>query len=555
MQMDVKNYIRNDIRWSVRGISADTLNEILDSIDENKHCEIIRNGYDKKVIRYAQNHGSFYIKRYSVRNGLESLKSIFSLSKAQREWNCGHRLLRNNLLAAEPVAVGEKKRFGMLKDCHIISKEIPNCTTVKECLTTFQQSIANLPKKNIVLKNLISYVKAVHDHGIFHGELHAENILVDTNEGTLFYLLDLGRAVFKKKPPLSLRIRELARLFYSLMNICTNEEITGLIHDYASQLLAAGDRKIFSKAVLKEMYRIKHRLWRSRTKKCLKSNNVFKAIAHARYTVNMRNEWDVDTLTDLINRHMRSFTERPGTIIKTSPKTGITRTPVSHENTKSVCIKEYRYPSALKRFLYSFLSSPARRAWLAAHGLMAAHFLTPKPIALFEERRAGILKKSFILMEDIAACLPCNNYVSKAFRDPYHKATAGKRRRFIACLALSFRQLHDSGVYHRDLKANNILVRELQDTWAFFYLDLDRVSFNKEITRKKRIKNLSQLNASIPNCITYTDRLRFYRIYTGTKNLDGKNKRIVQAIVQLSIQRRHVWNPKAPTTQILHISI
>ena len=554
MQMNINNYIRNNIRWLVKGILSDTLKEIFDSVHENKNCEVIRSGYYKKVLRYTHNEASFYIKLYTVRNGLESIKSLFSLSKAQREWNYAHRLLRNNLLTAKPVAIGEKRRFGMLKDCYIISKAIPNSTTVKELLIAFQQSPANSSKRNTLLKNLISYIKMVHDHGIFHGELHAENILVDRDNTALFYLLDLGRAVFKKRPPLSLRIQELSRLLYSVTDTCTNEEITESINHYAAQMLAPKDREKFSKAVFKEIHRIKRRLWHSRTRKCLKTNNVFRVTTHANYRVNMRNEWDVSTLAALINKHILSFKERFDTIIKVSPKIGITRIPVSHESIKSVYIKEYRYPSALKRCFYSFCSSPARRAWFAAHGLMAANFRTPKPIALFEEKRAGILKKSFVIMEDVSTCLPCNKYVSEKFSACCNKATTGEKRRFISCLALSFRQLHDSGIYHRDLKANNIMIRELQDTWDFFYLDLDRVSFHKKITIKKKIKNLSQLNASIPNCITYADRLRFYRVYAGVKNLTKEDKKILRAIVRLSIQRKHVWNPKAQITQILQIN-
>ncbi|CAG1021410.1 partial Lipopolysaccharide core heptose(I) kinase RfaP, partial [Patescibacteria group bacterium] len=458
MQVSINNYIRNNIGWSVKGILSDTLKEIFDSIHENKNCEVVRSGYYKKVLRYTHNQESFYIKLYTVRNVLESVKSLFSLSKAQKEWNYGHRLLRNNLLTAELVAVGEKRRFGMLKECYIISRAIPNSTTVKE-LFSFQQSPANSLKKITLLKNLISYVKTVHDHGIFHGELHAENILVDRDNTALFYLLDVGRAVFKKRPPVSLRIRELSRLFYSVTDTCTNDEITGLIDNYTRQLLSPKDKEIFRRAVLKEIYKIKYRLWHSRTKKCLKTNNVFKVTTHASYTVNMRNEWDVSTLAALIKKHMLSFKERPGTIVKSSAKTGITLIPVSHEGIKSVCIKEYRYPSAVKRFFYSFWSSPARRAWVAAHGLIAANFRTSKPIALFEEKRTGILKKSFIIMEDISACLPCNKYVSKNFGDLCNKATSGKKRRFISCLAMSFKQLHDSGIYHRDLKANNIMIR------------------------------------------------------------------------------------------------
>ena len=136
------------------------------------------------------------------------------------------------------------------------------------------------------------------------------------------------------------------------------------------------------------------------------------------------------------------------------------------------------------------------------------------------------------------------------FSNPYDKIAARKKKRFISSLAMSFRRLHDSGVYHGDLKANNIMIRESQGTLDFFYLDLDRVSFHEKITKKRLIKNLSQLNASLPGCITYTDRLRFYQTYTGMKNMTGENKRILKTIVEFSIRRKHVWNPKTQIPQI-----
>lgn len=149
--MSVNIFISDDIRWLAKEVSSDALKEMFHAIRENKQCEIIHNGHYKKVLRYTHNQGSFYIKQYTARNWLEGVKSLFSLSKAQREWNYGHRLLRSQLHTAEPVAVGEKRRFGMLKDCYIISKAIPNSTTVKELLSTIQQSPARISRENNVV--------------------------------------------------------------------------------------------------------------------------------------------------------------------------------------------------------------------------------------------------------------------------------------------------------------------------------------------------------------------------------------------------------------------
>ena len=469
IQSDTHNYITNNIRWLIKDISLDILKEMLDSIDRKNNCEIIHNGYFKRVLKYTGNQQSFYIKQYTTRNTIDAVKSLFLVSKAQREWNKSHLLLRNNLLTAEPVAVGEKRRFGILKECFIISKAIPHSTSVKDLLFDIQQSSTNsvLSKKNSLIKNLISYVKTMHEYGIVHGELHAENILVDPNNVTAFYLLDLGRAKFTRKIPLSWRIRELSRLIYSIVDTCTNEEIKELIDNYTNQLVESKNRVIFHKAVFKEVYSIKHRLWNSRTKKCLKNNNVFKVTKHNNYTINMRNEWGVNTLLALIDKHALSLKERLDNIIKVSHKIGITCVPAPNGNIKSVCIKEYKYSSRFKRFFFFLCGSPARKAWLGAHGLMALNLRTPKPIALVEEKKLARVEKVSSLWKIFQLVYHATNTSAKNLVILVVQLPS-EEKRFISYLAQSFRQLHDSNVYHADLKANNIMIMELPDSWNFF---------------------------------------------------------------------------------------
>ncbi len=193
--------ILHNTRWITSDFPLDVLKKIACSIDSGEDCEIIRSGYFKKVLKYTHNQASFYIKQYTTGHFRDAIKSVFSLSKAQREWNKSHELIKHHLLTAEPVAMGEKRHFGILKDCYIISKAIPNTVPVRELLLATQQSSSgyNPSQNNTLVKNLISYVKTMHDCGIYHGELHAENILVDPNNTTVFYLLDLGHTKFTKK--------------------------------------------------------------------------------------------------------------------------------------------------------------------------------------------------------------------------------------------------------------------------------------------------------------------------------------------------------------------
>jgi len=539
-------YTKNNIRWLVKGTLSDSLKGLLDSIDEDKNYEIIRNGNNRRVLKYTHGHESFYIKQYSVKYGLQGIKTLFSLSKAHREWDRSLLLIANHLLTAEPVAIGEKRRFGILKSCYIISKEIPRSTTVRNVLIKNQSSSENykLLKGNTLLNNLISYIKRIHDLGVFHGELHADNILVNQDDLTSFYLIDLGRTKLKEKLSLSLRIQDMARLLYSLMPVCTGEEIMGLINKYVNHMGHLKEKKLFTEKVFNKLYKIKRRIWYSRAHKSLKSNDVFKVTKYNKYAINMRNEWNLNVLLALISKHDVSLKKRIGNIIKISSKTNINCIPTSGEGeVERVYIKEYKYLSFSKQLLYSFHNSPARKAWFAAHGLMALGFRTPQPIALLEERDFYRIKRSLIISEDLSPCLVSNKYMSEKFRDLFDKGISQKKRMFISCLAASFQQLHNSNIYHGDLKAENILVMELQNGWDFYYLDLDRVFFNKKITLRRKIKNLSQLNASMPNCITYTDRLRFYRAYAGVESFTKEHKQILQIIIHGSRQRNDSWNP------------
>lgn len=549
------NCTRNNIRWMVKDSLSDSLKELLDSIDENKNCEIIRVSDNRKVLKYTHNHETYYVKQYSFKYGLKIIKLMFFSSKAQREWDRSHLLIANHLLTAEPVAIGEKRRLGVLKKCYIISKEIPNSTTVRNFLIENQSSIENykLLKRNTLLNNLISYVKRIHDSGIFHGELHAENILVNQDDLSSFYLIDLGRTRFKRKVSLSLRIKDLVRLLYSLIPICTGEEITRLINDYDNHITYFKWKKVFHKKVSSRLYEIKRSFWHGGAHKSLKNNYEFSATKYKGYTINMRNEWNLDALIAMISKHNVSIKKGMDNIIKASSKTNITCLPISNGGVKSIYIKEYKYKHSTfsKELLYYFFGSPARKAWFAAHGLMSLGFQTPQTIALLEGMNFCRVKRSFIIMEDLFTCSLLNRYMTEKFRNLYDRIVSRRRRMFISCLAASFKRLQDFNIYHGDLKAENILVMELQDGWDFYYLDLDRVFFTKRTPLKRRIKNLSQLNASMPNCITFTDRLRFYRAYTGIKSLTKEDKQILQEVIHLSRQRNDSWNPEYKIRRVL----
>ncbi len=98
--------------------------------------------------------------------------------------------------------------------------------------------------------------------------------------------------------------------------------------------------------------------------------------------------------------------------------------------------------------------------------------------------------------------------------------------------------LHRRGIYHADLKANNV-------TWTPGsgpkLLDYDRVRFRWRISTARRIKNLAQLNASLPDAVDGALRERAFERYLGASDFSGDPVRLRTRVIRLSLRRSHRW--------------
>jgi tRNA A-37 threonylcarbamoyl transferase component Bud32 len=91
-------------------------------------------------------------------------------------------------------------------------------------------------------------------------------------------------------------------------------------------------------------------------------------------------------------------------------------------------------------------------------------------------------------------------------------------------------RLHSLNIYHADLKACNIMLSD--DRSAFFFLDTDRVNQFRCLSAKRRLKNLVQINTSIPKYISKSQRMAFIIAYA--KAVSENPKKLFRKIWDLS---------------------
>jgi hypothetical protein len=156
---------------------------------------------------------------------------------------------------------------------------------------------------------------------------------------------------------------------------------------------------------------------------------------------------------------------------------------------------------------------------------------------VLHRKRHGLAYEGYLLTEKIPNYRELAFYVKdlEALPAPQGRALL---RDLIDRAAFLVRALHARHLSHRDLKAANILVQKAPDlgrdqnqvslpgTQLFgplWLIDLVGVQRHRRLPKQRRIQNLTRLHVSFLRwpLLTWTDRLRFLRIYLGW-GLTGK---------------------------------
>jgi tRNA A-37 threonylcarbamoyl transferase component Bud32 len=183
-----------------------------------------------------------------------------------------------------------------------------------------------------------------------------------------------------------------------------------------------------------------------------------------------------------------------------------------------IFIKRYNYQSALYALKYLFRSSRGKRTWKASHALLARGVPTPEPIAYAERRRARMLRESFFVTRASTHAIPLSTLFPEAGPGAHDRYPVDKAD-LIRRTALLVRMMHERGIWHRDLKAGNILVEPMPGSGMQLYLtDLDGIRVKNTVRGGERIRDLARLHRSLITSPAFSarDRHRFLQWYLGT---------------------------------------
>ena len=239
--------------------------------------------------------------------------------------------------------------------------------------------------------------------------------------------------------------------------------------------------------------------WRSRTRRCLQESSSFTRFTHAGASGYRRREASPEDLVHTLE------TLSQAELIWSRPWGEIHR---------SGCwiVKQHASVRA------------ARNAFVAGHGLETRDIRTARPLAWIGR---------WLIMEDAGQDVVA--WVETRFRE----ASAPEREELIRKLADLLADLHRRGIYHSDLKASNM-------TWSpgepARLLDYQRVHFGIRVSRRRRTRNLAQLNASLPDQLPGELRERTLQRYLERCGYRENRRKLREAVISQSLRRSHRWH-------------
>ncbi len=222
------------------------------------------------------------------------------------------------------------------------------------------------------------------------------------------------------------------------------------------------------------------------------------------------------------------FSRSDAEIIKDQLKIKVARVPVTLAGRPTgLDVKRFNVFSWRYRLGSVFIASGAVRALRGARVLAREHIPAARALAAVEFRSCGMVSKSFFLTEEIAGGKTADAYWREELQNATETGAQARRRAFLRRLAVLFRRLHDLNIYHNDLKDANILVipGKNREPESIVLLDLEGIRRYLKLNRRRKVKNLVQLNRTLGRHIPRSVKYLFLKYYAAGKLADRIERR------------------------------
>jgi len=525
-----RHIVVGDATWEVSrpfdALLVDEQGSLVERWLQDGRAETVKRGAGRTVYRIDLPERSFFVKHLDEGGVLRALKTLFREGACRREYDKARALAQRSVPAVVPVALGVRRSGLWSRESYLVTEAIPQACSLDEYVDDVLPRLApaaQVEARRQIVDAAARLCAAAHEGGVFHDDLHGGNILVRRvaieQNGTTpeLYLVDLPGAAISG-PLDEARSREsLAMICAGFARRMSDGERLRFWRTYvaARPSLDVSDEWRSACAVRAAAVAHGRRIARRRDKRAWADNRDFYRVQSPAGTAHAVRDLPrsmVESLLRSPDELWQANVSRPvklshGSLVveaDLATATGLIR----------VAVKRLRPKTLGKALSLLFRRGRAPEAWYRGHALLARGIPTARPLVVYEPAGGGLFREGYLLTEWLVGAQDFHLYGWDLARRDVH-TRARRSRNSAEALGKLVGRLHDQGFAHRDLKGNNLLLRERGAGVEAFLIDLDGLRQRERLTFTVCCKNLTRLatSAEMHPWISQTDRLRFLKAY------------------------------------------
>ena len=198
----------------------------------NIQGKIFRQKDGRRTLRFKFQKNYFFGKFHSGVGWRKIIKNILQLRKppvlsAQNEWEAILKLNEIDIDTMELVGYGKKGKNPSSIESFVITKELNNIISLEDYSKNWHDSPPDNAIKNAIIKKVAQITRTIHENGMNHKDLYICHFLLDISNGIdqidpeniRLFLIDLHRVEIRSKIPLYWRVKDVAAIIFSSMDI------------------------------------------------------------------------------------------------------------------------------------------------------------------------------------------------------------------------------------------------------------------------------------------------------------------------------------------------
>ena len=380
------------------GVPRDDLDPLLAALEREPTAagaELVKRSRARLVLRAAlAGGGSAYLKVYLGAEGLDRARFAFGRSRARQEYTNLGRVRTLGIAAVEPLCCAKRRNERGRLEALLVTRALEDAASLSDELTR-----GDAARRDELLAAVGRLVRGLHDHNLYHRDLHCGNVLVTRGDGgeTRLVLVDVQK--LWRVPlwlPRAVREIDLGRLYDDLRPIVGSEARARLLESYAGAPSRGLRERVTSAAERRRRTRL-----RSRGRRCVLPSTGFRVDRQGPYRIYRR----ADVPSDAVIAAVEAQRDRVDGLVG-GPPTG----PPAHPSARGqgaaeaaapargpVAVRAFAARSAAELLRHPLRSHRGMRAWRGAHALLLRGFDTPAPLALVEEHGLAGGRRSWLL--------------------------------------------------------------------------------------------------------------------------------------------------------------